>query len=175
MFVQQYDYAYKNKREGRGSEPFLFLHILTFDDHHHHTYIVHVEEYQYEVYVLKFYLKNHRLSPKKYQLITGFGCPSRVIYTCVCIMIDEFYKKRNPYASFGFIGAQLPEESEKGDHANTKRFRLYRKIMAGKISDIYFEHKEYPAKSAYLMLNRERKQTLIHIEKLFQQVYPTLS
>jgi hypothetical protein len=49
------------------------------------------------------------------------------------VMFDIF--KENPRASFGFIGANCENE----DVANTKRYRVYNKIVATQVSEEKFE------------------------------------
>lgn len=79
--------------------------------------------------------------------------------------------KENPRASFGFIGANCENE----DEANTKRYRVYRKIMATKISEEKFIHTRNQEKSAIMLINREELKeypNLVEIiEKTFQELY----
>ena len=132
--------------------------------------MVHVEEYPHYVHVLKFYLKNHRLSHKKYNLLTNLHDPLSVIGTCVEIML-YFYAK-NPFASFAFIGANsLAEHTIK----NTKRFRIYRRLMENSFSPFTFNHRTYEDKSAYVLLNKDNTEQNIleKVEKVFADCYLT--
>ena len=112
------------------------------------TYFVNVERYDFNMYAVKFFQKNHKLSPKKYQILANTFEPRRVIYTCINIMLSVL--EQNPQASFGFIGANGEDE----DTTNTKRYRVYNKIVASKISTERFHHIENVEKSAYMLINR---------------------
>ncbi|MEM0992470.1 MAG: hypothetical protein AAGI49_05505 [Bacteroidota bacterium] len=134
--------------------------MLTFTCRANQRYIVIVEEYPYEVLVLKFYLKNHRDSQKKYQLLSKLRMASGIISTCTHILL-YFLEKKDTY-SFGFVGAPtLDEESNN----NTKRFQLYSTVMKYLISNVRFTHLEFEAQSAYLMINNE-----IYTEKIRNQM-----
>lgn len=58
---------------------------------------------------------------------------------------------------------------------NTKRYRVYRKIMATKISEEKFIHTRNQEKSAIMLINREELKeypNLVEIiEKTFQELY----
>lgn len=133
------------------------------------TYFVNVERYDYNMYAVKFYQKNHRHSPRKYQILSNTFEPRRMIYTCMNVMLAVL--EENPRASFGFIGANCEGE----DIGNTKRYRVYRKIVATKISDSSFQHIRNKSKSAYMLINRaelEVQPDLIdRIEETFLELY----
>ena len=135
-------------------------------------YFVRVEEYPFNMYAVKFYLKNHRLSDKKYQLLTNTFEVRTIINTCINIMLSVF--ERNSSASFGFIGSNSDGESI----ANTKRYRVYSRIIATYFSDTYFMHVENVDKSVYLLINRmELKATpnlIENIQNTFMEIYENL-
>jgi hypothetical protein len=121
------------------------------------------------MYAVKFYQKNHRLSPKKYQILSNTFEARRIIYTCMNIMFLLY--KKNPRASFGFIGANCENESQE----NTKRYRVYNKIVATQVSENIFKHVENMGKSAYMLINRdelkEYPNLVEEIERTFQELY----
>jgi hypothetical protein len=121
------------------------------------------------MYAVKFYQKNHRLSPKKYQILSNTFEARRIIYTCMNIMFLLY--KENPRASFGFIGANCENESQE----NTKRYRVYNKIVATQVSENIFKHVENMGKSAYMLINRdelkEYPDLVEEIERTFQELY----
>lgn len=82
----------------------------------HQWYWVWVKVYQRDFYAVKFHLKAHRNSPNKYSLMSGLNEARPVINTCIVIMQE--IGSINPRASFGFIGANMQNESD----VNTKRF-----------------------------------------------------
>ncbi len=128
-------------------------------------YIVYVEQYKYNVFILKFYPKNWRFSKRKYNLLTNTHEPRRIIGTCINIalsVLDEY-----PDASFGFIGANRENE----DTCETKRYKVYSTIIATWFSEKHFYHKENKEKSAYLLINNiaiEQNPSLVkEIENFF--------
>ena len=114
----------------------------------HQWYWVWVEVYDYHIYAVKFHLKAHRHSPYKYSLMTGLNEPRPVVNTCMAIMLE--IAQKDPYSSFGFIGANMIGESE----ANTKRFRFYKRIVTTYFSNKEFRHFGDAEKSTYMLIRR---------------------
>jgi hypothetical protein len=129
----------------------FFHHIsrYSFDGPGNHQYIVLVENYQEHIYAIKFYLKSHAGSEDKYKLLTGFKQAPRIIRTCLEIMLTIV--KENRKASFCILGTNLDNESKK----ETKRFRVYKRIMQNFFSPIHFEHRYLSEKSLYFLINKE--------------------
>ena len=86
-------------------------------------YIVRVEEYPNKFFGIKFYLKDDRLNPHKYNRLTGLNEPRPIINTCIAILME--LAEQYPDSSFGFIGANLIGESEK----ETKRLGLDKPVI----------------------------------------------
>lgn len=80
--------------------------------------------------------------------------------------------KKDPKASFGFIGSNRLNEPE----ANTKRFRVYRRFMLTNFGNEEYVHQYNIAKSAYVLINRrmlaEYPQMLNDVVKGFRDLYP---
>jgi hypothetical protein len=175
MFGQNEAYTFvevSRRMESDGDLSFR-RHTFHFKSRKNHTYLVYIDEFEdYHLCIIKFFLKAHSLSEKKFQLMTKNDEAASLITTCIVIMW-EFYKA-NPYRSFGFIGMN----SEGEDANTTKRFRLYAKVMARKFSPKEFKHLIYPKKSAYLMLNIHAAETnpklLDSIETFFDKYYEDL-
>lgn len=133
------------------------------------VYIVRVEEYEYNIYAVKFYQKSHSLSKDKYRIMTNTNEPRRIINTCINIMLTVYQK--NKKASFGFVGANGFDE----DISYTKRYRIYSRIIATYFSDEYFYHKENIDKSAYMLINNislnENPDLIEQIESFFIEQY----
>lgn len=147
MLESAYPFYFIQKDKGLSKG---LLHILLYrfkSEKSHLTYIVRVEEYEYDIYAVKFYQKNHSLSKNKYRIMTNTYEPRRIINTCINIMLSIY--KDNSKASFGFIGANGVNE----DINCTKRYRVYSRIIATYFSDAYFYHKENIEKSAYMLIN----------------------
>lgn len=80
--------------------------------------------------------------------MTGLNEVRPVVNTCVMIMLE--IGKKDPSSSFGFIGANMPEEST----VLTKRFRVYSKMMATYFDEKIFFHYALMEKSAYLLIRQ---------------------
>ena len=143
-FVQRFD-------EESGSLSFLRYKLLyTFKStRSHQWYWVWVEAYDLDFYAIKFHLKAHRDSENKYRLLTGLNEARPVIYTCMAILNE--IAESSPQSSFGFIGANLLEEST----FMTKRLRVYSSFMATYFTESVFEHYMMIDKSAYLLVRRQ--------------------
>lgn len=168
MFDTHYKFNYIDKKLILQGALQYKEHKFTFTCSKNNRYIVNVEEYDHNVFVIKFHLNAHSGSRNKYSILVKTHNASPVIRTCIEIML--FIYRKNPYASFGFIGANLIKEVS---HKNTKRFRLYRKIMENLFSPIHFSHYKYVEKSAYLLLNRDNQEKglIEKIETLFKTYY----
>lgn len=131
----------KDKGDSQG-----LLHILLYrfkSSKSKLVYIVRVEEYEHNIYAVKFYQKNHSLSKNKYRIMTNTNEPRRIINTCINIMLSVY--QMNPKASFGFIGSNGFGE----DVYCTKRYRVYSKIIATYFSDKHFIIRKYREKRIY--------------------------
>ena len=174
MDIAHYPYRFVQivREPWDGPQGFLF-HKLLFSfksTKTHQAYWVWVEVYKYNFYAVKFHLKAHRDSPHRYNIMTGLNEPRQCIKTCMAIM-DEVAQK-DPLASFGFIGANMENETE----IYTKRFRVYERYMTSYFDTKHFEHHVNYAKSAYLLVNRrqleERPTLLDEIVEGFKELYP---
>jgi hypothetical protein len=136
----------------------------------HQWYLVWVEVYQHNFYGIKFHLKSHRDSPNKYSILTGFNEARPVLCTCMAIMQE--IASTDEQSSFGFIGTNLFDESED----DTKRFRVYKKLIATYLTEELFEHLVNTKKSAYMMVRKSemaKEPNLISIlESKFKILYP---
>lgn len=144
------------------------------------TYLVDVEHYIDDIFVLKFYLRDQKNWKVKYNLLTNTNEARLIIFTCIDIMVDIFQQNTN--ASFGFQGARTFDRKTKKyiehSQAKTKRFNIYRRIVANALSEDYFEHYSYEKESIYLLLNKANKCTTSYrkkIESTFRDLYPSLN
>lgn len=169
MLKSAYPFYFIQKDKGDSSG---LLHILLYrfkSTKSKLVYIVRVEEYEHNIYAVKFYQKSHSLSPNKYRIMTNTYEPRRIINTCINIMLTIY--QNNEKASFGFIGANGLKE----DINCTKRYRVYSKIIATYFSDKHFYHKENIDKSAYMLINNialnENPNLVEQIESFFIEQY----
>lgn len=153
-------------------------------------YIVIIEKYPHEVYVLKFHISKLRGSKLKYHFQTDDQDAARVIATCCYILLKEI-KFKNKNASFGFIGSPtILSKKEKAVKAltsvqkkrkerrdefgeNTRRFRIYSSLAKRVFHPDDFQHVVDINNSTYLILNRLNQETnlVAEIEKMFEEYY----
>lgn len=167
MFDSAYPVRYAMHSHMPGVPPFI-EHILTFRCRFNRQYIIRVEEYEHLVFGVKFHLKDHRDSAKRYNLLTGLDDAPRVLSTVIHAM--NFFKEKHPMASFVFFGAELEGEST----ANTKRFRIYMPIMKNFFGSDLYDHRLLLKESFYAMINiehRDQNDALVpYIVETFKQV-----
>ncbi len=154
MFESSYKFRYVNHNLKEVEGQLVKEHKLTFCCKNKQRYIVNVEQYNHYVYSIKFFSKAHRFSENKYRLLTKYYDAPAVIMTCIRIMI--FFYKANPYSSFIFVGENGLNEKDKN---NTKRFKVYKRIMETFFAPVTFAHYTYVEKSAYLMLNKDNTES----------------
>ncbi|MCO5238889.1 MAG: hypothetical protein M9904_02430 [Chitinophagaceae bacterium] len=168
MFSSSYPfYKINHTKPGGAGTDKLIQHNYAFTGKSKKRYIVVVEEYNYFVFIVKFCLQERKCYSDKYNHLSGLNECSRVLTTVGQIM-KEIYSK-NPYASFGFIGSDLPGEGKE----NTKRFRLYAKVVEQVISPVNFEHKTSVKHSAYLLINRDNNEPdlMNKMQAMFDRIY----
>lgn len=167
MFTNSFPYRYINHHPSKANGIPTICHNYSFKGKNNKRYIVIAEQFNYEVYAVKFYLQEHKYCEHKFSRLSKQNECTRVLATVGAIM-REIHNKY-PYASFAFVGSPLEGEAQK----NTKRFKLYSKVVANFVSPISFEHKTSRNHSAYLMLNRNNQepQLLPKIENMFRPIY----
>lgn len=141
-------------------------------------YLVEIEVYIHNIYIVKFYLKKDKQNPLKYHLLTNENRGSRVISTCIRIMFDIF--SQNKLASFGFIGANTiqKESGFEEPKQSTKRFKIYKMTMQALFGAETFTHYADNKHSAYLMVNnKSASNTNIQqvAKQMFEDIFPELS
>lgn len=167
MFISAYPYSKLNHTTKKLEGDNLIEHIYAFRGKTNKRYIVIVEEYNYFIHIIKFCLQERKIYSDRFNQLTNLNECSRVLTTIGHIMRDIY--KKNPYASFGFIGSNLPGEEKE----NTKRFRLYSNIVSQVISPVGFEHRLSLKHSAYLLINRDNQEPelLSKIDAMFDRIY----
>lgn len=84
---------------------------------------------------------------------SGLNEARPVIRTCIAILMN--IAEKDTHSSFGFIGANLEGET----HNETKRFRVYRRILTSYFSQNVFEHYQIVQQSAYAMVRKSEPAT----------------
>lgn len=123
-------------------------HLYTFIGKGNHRYLIRVEEYRYDFFAVKFHLKAHTDSKNKYRLVTDYRDMQGCVRTCINVMLEIAAK--NQLASFGYIGANSMEEVKE----NTKRFRIYNRVMQNFFLPANFAHHFLKTESTYLLLRK---------------------
>lgn len=173
MGLEHYPYRFVQRIEDSQlskSSFFKYKLLYTFKSpKSHQWYWVWVEVYDQNFYALKFHLKAHKDSSNKYHLMTGLNEARAVIHTCIAIMKEV--AALNPQSSFGFIGANMLNEST----YSTKRFRIYSVMMATYFTEDVFEHYVLMDKSAYLLVRRTELEANpflpLELSSRFKQIY----
>ena len=167
-------YPYNSVGVGRKKESPLIREIkYSFKNKYNLQYIVNVEQYQYDIFIVKFHLADHSNSKWRYCYLTKQGDARRIIFTCVEIGL-EIYSKF-PNASFGFIGNPTKKEIKIRKFDNTKRYKAYQNFAKFFFDPNVFEHIYNNEKSTYILLNRKKKEDtkdlLKSIIKMFETHY----
>lgn len=151
--------------------------VITYSFRSGHYYLVEVEVYSFNIYIIKYYLKKNKSNPLKFNLLTNERKCSRIIYTCINILYIIYQK--NPFASFGFIGAYtvIKEINYVEPKATTKRFRVYRDAIIRLFGIQTFSHFQDHEHSAYLMISNQNKNVDLIKENaklMFNDLFPAL-
>lgn len=145
------------------------------------TYHVHVEIHPNHFYGVKYHLKEHKNNPNKYNIQTNLYEARQILFTCIRIMLDV--NDKDICSSFGFIGSNTilsmgaEGDFEKTDEpkSNTKRFRVYRRLMMTFFDERTFEHFDNEEYSAYMLVRQSELATnpnlITEISKYFSDQY----
>lgn len=147
--------------------PLVCTHYYTFRTRKNRRYVVEAEQYQHHVYVLKYYPLALKASPNRFKLLVNDGDAFRILTTCTQIFLDIC--RRDPVASAGFVGEALLGEGR----ANTKRFRVYLKMVTAFVGPTRFIHHPLPAISAYFLESRTNPEPELKekVEQMFRELY----
>ncbi len=170
MFEGCYKFRKANVDTPYNKKHHLRTHIYTFKTVKT-PYIIHVEEYPENIFILKFFRKQDRNRVDRFNIITNEGKCTRIVGICIRVLIDILGKNKN--ASFGFLGANSKNEEKD----NSQRFRIYKFAMENLIGDDMFIHSMDLPNSTYLMVNRKNEKPESFVERaklMFEEIYPQL-
>lgn len=176
MSLSRYDYyKIQGNQKNKGK-----IELYRFKNDFKQIYIVEIFHYEHNVYAVKFYLKNHSDSKRRYNLCyknefkeglgytTGNSNFIKVLNTILSIVIDII--KKDNLASFGFMGA--PRENELDETlnadninedctvANTKRYKVYHLYVRKYFNPDDFEYIDSKTSSILLLRNNKNKKVL---------------
>lgn len=104
-------------------------------------YIIRVDEYENNVFFIKFYPKGLEQNSNKYKfrndpkvLKESF---TRLVSTC--IKVAQLYKNKSPDAIFGFHG-QWDDVDVKLKRELSQRYSIYSRVVASKVSSQDYKH-----------------------------------
>jgi hypothetical protein len=150
-----YPFKFVQKKKIRNSLGHNFTHIFTFySSKNGLKYVVNIEEYEEELYAIKFYPKCLKRSEFKYNKIINKGDVINVLMTCASVI--PYILKENKNASFGFVGSRTINSTNKFVESfnENKRYRIYSDLIKQVIGDQTFVHIEYEKISGYLLVNK---------------------
>lgn len=126
-----------------------------FDTEENNRYIICVEEYPNNIYVIKFFPRKHKNSKYKFNILTKSGRFTKIVRTNVEVLI-KFYQK-NPNSHFGFIGARkyCPIKKKYKEKLGdcSARFRSYKYVVENLIGPDTFVHHFDKSNNTYLLIN----------------------
>lgn len=150
-------------------------------------YIVEVEKHPNQIYIIKYFQKNHRDSKRRYSLLNApqFWKKNNnaenfltILNTIKEIIINVYYKSEKN-ASFGFMGAPTTKELGQNNKSNqnndgtvskTTRYNIYVSYVNRYFSPEQFERVDIPTSSCYLLKNTNNiKLTSERVEKFFSK------
>lgn len=139
--------------------------------------MVHIHQYHLCIYVVKFHLRCYKKHGDRYLKVSNLHEAPQVIRTVVNICLSIL--KRNPAASFGFMGApkvsNRMEKCEDPAMPNNQRFRIYKRLIGSLFGTQLFDHLESAPANCYLLLNKQRKRPeLEEVLSMFGEVFHSL-
>jgi hypothetical protein len=138
-------------------------------------YIIHIEEYQHKVFVIKFYPALYKRYANKYRMISDDHVMQEVVGTSLQILLDFFNK--NDGASCGFVATASLIGAFSEFKSNNQRFRIYRQVMQNFFGHETFSHFVDNDNSAYLMVNRSTgdiNSFVAEMQVKFSEMYPEM-
>lgn len=179
MSQSHFNYTHKGKSNQNG----VIEDIYTFKCSLNVTYIVEVENHPNDIFILKFFQKNHRHSKDRYSLTntrkflkrknkSGTENFLKILNTILDISLTIY--RKNKKASFGFMGAPTIKELDKnkstktinndGTVEETTRFNIYSIYVKRYFSPKYFIHIEIKSSSCYML--KSVKNTSLNTENI---------
>lgn len=165
MVLDGYEYAFKSysiDTKGLRTDTYTIRATIV-----NQTYILEVLHLEHNIYVLQFYLKNHRHSDNRFSLllpeeITKSSKHVFYLLNTIVNLSSKIYLL-NSLASFGFMGAPTTKENNFKKNSkninpdktvrNTKRYRIYLLYVRRYFSPEDFTHISFKNSSCFLLMN----------------------
>lgn len=178
MFDSPYPIKEVGQTKAIDKRYFIKQYIYHFRSKNSTWYLIEVEQYSGDIFILKFYLKKDKKNKFKFNLLSNEHSCSRIIATCMDVLFLIY--KNKPKASFGFIGSQIYNPVLKvmdEEKINTKRFKVYKSALENKIGKQKFTHFIDETNSTYLLVsngNTNVESVNNKAKKMFEEEYPEL-
>jgi hypothetical protein len=162
---QKFGWRFVQSANPKSGKSYQKLHIYTFRTPKY-KYIVHIEEYEYDYYLISFFPKLNKDFYAKQSILGAMGrehydeysylTKEKIPLQIITLLISEMKEilKEKPYASFGYFGAPNVKTGEDEDLFNTKRVRIYNNIIYNELSNTHKVVSD-PTFSGSLILNKE--------------------
>jgi hypothetical protein len=162
---QKFGWRFVQSSNPKSGKSYQKLHIYTFRTPKY-KYIVHIEEYEYDYYLISFFPKLNKDFYAKQSILGAMGrkhydeysylTKENIPLQIITLLISEMKEilKEKPYASFGYFGAPNVKTGEDEDLFNTKRVRIYNNIIYNELSNTHKVVSD-PTFSGSLILNKE--------------------
>jgi len=154
MFDGAYPYSGLGISSNITKQHLLKTYKFFFNTEEGVRYIINVEHYNNNIFILKFHPRKLKSNKYKYNIVTNTGHFSKIVRTNINVLID-FYKKY-PNSHFGFIGAMTYCQIKKcytESQSITSRFKLYKYAVENLINPDDFEHHFDEENNTYLLIN----------------------
>lgn len=161
----KFGWRYVQTDKPKSSNKYKNLRVYTF-----HTpkykYIVHIEEYEYDYFLISFfpklnidfYVKQQKLADRghKYYDKYSYKTKENIPFKIFSLLVSEIKNilKTHPYASFGYFGAPDYKLGEETDLFNTKRVRIYNQLLNDEFNQTHIVKSELEF-SGGIVLNKE--------------------
>jgi hypothetical protein len=142
------------------------------------SYLLEVEEYKYDIYIIKFFPKRLKNNPKRFNVLTGENKLGGIIGTCIYLILQIL--KKSPMANFGFLGSHTIDFKREYEEKKecTKRFKIYRYAVFNLIGEEAFSHFMEEKNSTYLLVNNKHEDVdriKDKADQMFDVVFPRLN
>jgi len=174
VFENHYPFTKVGCKTSFHHDNYLRTHIYSFRTNNS-RYLIEVEQYLHEIFVIKFYRKQDKPRDCKFNILTNENNCTKIISTCIQVLITIL--QSHPNASFGFLGSHTIDGDNVEPRENTKRFKVYKTAMENLIGDDIFIHSMDVVHSTYLMINKNNSpedEFLIKAREMFEDLFPSM-
>jgi hypothetical protein len=173
MFDTSFEFSFIQRKPT--SDPDIPFELIFQFRTNHRRYIVIVEEYRFDIFIVKFYPATKKNDDNRFQVVLNDYEFAPIIRTCINIMLE--FLKKNPLASFGYIGANSIIDGFEEAKSLTQRFRIYDYVMGIFLNTENFLRLYSEKNSGALLLNLKNEnidKLIEYAKEMFIRIYPDL-